>query len=171
MNDAEELTTLDAKEQEIVIEVLKEEQLGPDQIRPLVRKAKELRQGGVFSKGGLKASLRSLQDALKEVHNRLKSKRLHWSWGPHNLQRLLAMPEIRVALEKENIEFGNFLQATAKAEEHREVIDFYILVRRGSNCYALYFAEEPAQQIQHVNGSFVEIPTGHCRVADPNRLE
>lgn len=114
MNDAEDLITLGPKEQEIVVEVLKEENLGTDQIKSLVRKAKELRRKGEVSKGGLKASLRDLDDALKEVHNILKSKRLHWSLGPFHLRNLLQVPEFKNAMEREGVDYLEFLKTAAK---------------------------------------------------------
>ena len=83
MNQAEELTSVDAKTQEIVVDVLKEEQLDKSQIRPLVNKAKQLSKAGNLSKAALKASLRDLQTALRETHNTLKLKRLHWTLGPY----------------------------------------------------------------------------------------
>jgi len=116
MNEAEELTSLDAKEQEIVIEVLKEDQLGSHQLRSLVKKTKELRQNGKVSKQVLRSSLRDLDKSLKEMRTRLKLKRLHWSLGPHNLKKLLEVPEFKVALEEEEVDYSEFLQVTNKAE-------------------------------------------------------
>ena len=101
MNDAEELTSLEAKEQEIVIELLKEDQLGTHQLRSLVRKTKELRQSGQVSKAALRSSLRDLDKSLKDMRIRVKLKRLHWSLGPHNLKKLLDVPELKVALDEE----------------------------------------------------------------------
>jgi ParB family chromosome partitioning protein len=117
MNEAEELTSLTSKEQEIIVEVLKEEQLGNEQIKPLVRKTKELRKTGEVSKVSLKGSLRDLDKGIKEVHTRLKSKRLHWSLGPFHLKRLLDTPEYRVVLDKEEINYTDFLQVTMKGEK------------------------------------------------------
>lgn len=117
MNQAEELISVDAKAQEIIVDVLKEEQLERSQIRSLVRRARELHQSGKLSKAALRASLRDLQKALKEVYNKLKSKRLHWTLGPYNLKRLLEEgPELRTALQKEDIDYGEFLR-TAKEKE------------------------------------------------------
>jgi ParB family chromosome partitioning protein len=111
MNQAEDLTSVDAKTQEIVVEVLKEEQLDTSQIKSLVRRAKELGQSGAISKTGLKASLRNLQKSLKEIHNRLKTKRLHWTLGPYNLRRLLEEgPELKNALTKEGVDYSEFVR-------------------------------------------------------------
>jgi ParB family transcriptional regulator, chromosome partitioning protein len=114
MNQAEELTSVDAETQEIVVEVLKEEQLNTSQIKSLVKKAKRLGQEGTLSKISLKQSLRDLQKALKEIHNRLKTKRLHWTLGPYNLKQVLQdIPELKKALEDEGIDYLEFLKATS----------------------------------------------------------
>jgi ParB family chromosome partitioning protein len=118
MNQAEELTSVDAETQEIVVDVLKEEQLDASQIKPLVRKAKQLRQSGNLSKSALKASLRHLQKSLLEIHNRLKLKRLHWTLGPYKLRRLLEQsPELKNVLEEEGVDFSDFLRATSTGAE------------------------------------------------------
>lgn len=115
MNQAEELTSMDAKAQEIVVEVLKEEQLHSSQLKSLVRKAKELRRAGSLSKPLLKASLRDLQKALRDIHGRLKSKRLHWTIGPYRLQQLLIENEdLKNALDEEGVEYAEFLRLGSK---------------------------------------------------------
>jgi ParB family chromosome partitioning protein len=114
MNQAEELTSVDAETQEIVVDVLKEEQLDSNQIKSLVKKAKELRGKGKLSKATLKASLRDLQKALKEMHNRLKLKRLHWTLGPYNLRRVIdESPELRNALDQEGVDYSEFVRTTS----------------------------------------------------------
>src|SRR5262249_45200124 len=65
MNQAEELTSVDAETQEIVVDVLKEQQLDNSQIKPLVNKAKQLNKAGNLSKSALTASLRDLQNSLR----------------------------------------------------------------------------------------------------------
>jgi len=115
MNQAEELTSIDANTQEIVVEVLKEENLDTSQIKSLVKKAKELSRTGTFSKIMLKTSLRDLQKALRDIHNRLKSKRLHWTLGPYRLRRLIEdNPELRNALDEEGIDYSEFINTVAK---------------------------------------------------------
>jgi ParB family chromosome partitioning protein len=115
MNQAEELTSLDAKAQEIVVDVLKEEQLDTNQIKSLVRKAKDLRRRGTLSKIELKASLRDLQKALQEVHAILKVKQLHWTLGPYRLRQLIdGNPKLRTALDKEEIDYTEFMRIAAK---------------------------------------------------------
>jgi len=116
MNDAEALTSLDAKEQEIVVEVLKEENLGSGQIRALVKKTKDLRQTGNLSKITLRSSLRDLDKALSEARTLLKLRLLHWRLGPGNLKRLLVMPEMKLALDKESIDYTEFTQAIPTME-------------------------------------------------------
>jgi ParB family chromosome partitioning protein len=115
MNQAEELTSIDAKTQEIVVEVLKEENLDTSQIKSLVKKAKELSNSGTFSKNMLKTSLRDLQKALRDIHNRLKSKRLHWTLGPYRLRRLIEDNlELRTALDEEGIDYSEFINTVSK---------------------------------------------------------
>jgi ParB family chromosome partitioning protein len=115
MNQAEELTSIDAKTQEIVVEVLKEENLDTSQIKSLVKKAKELGSSGTFSKSMLKTSLRDLQKALRDIHNRLKSKRLHWTLGPYRLRRLIEdSPELRTALDEVGIDYSDFIKTASK---------------------------------------------------------
>ena len=115
MNQAEELTSIDANTQEIVVEVLKEENLDTSQIKSLVKKAKELSRTGTFSKIMLKTSLRDLQKALRDIHNRLKSKRLHWTLGPYRLRRLIEdIPELRTALYEEGIDYSEFINTVSK---------------------------------------------------------
>lgn len=116
MNDAEALTSLDAKDQEIVVEVLKEENLGSDQIRALVKKTKDLRQTGNLSKNTLRSSLRDLDKALSEARTLLKLRRLHWALGPSNLKQLLVMPEMKLALKKEGVDFSEFAQVIQTME-------------------------------------------------------
>ena len=115
MNQAEELTSIDANTQEIVVEVLKEENLDTSQIKSLVKKAKELSRTGTFSKIMLKTSLRDLQKALRDIHNRLKSKRLHWTLGPYRLRRLIEDNlELRTALDEEGIDYSEFINTVSK---------------------------------------------------------
>ncbi|HEY5042748.1 MAG TPA: ParB/RepB/Spo0J family partition protein [Verrucomicrobiae bacterium] len=116
MNDAEALASLDAKDQEIVVEVLKEENLGSDQIRALVKKTKDLRQTGNLSKNTLRSSLRDLDKALSEARTLLKLRRLHWALGPSNLKQLLVMPEMKLALKKEGVDFSEFAQVIQTME-------------------------------------------------------
>src|SRR5947199_5010316 len=135
MNDAEELTSLEAKEQEIVIELLKEDQLGTHQLRSLVRKTKELRQSGQVSKAALRSSLRDLDKSLKDMRIRVKLKRLHWSLGPHNLKKLLDVPELKVALDEEGVDYSEFLQVTNKAEARLKMSNVHnLLILLQSKC-------------------------------------
>jgi ParB family chromosome partitioning protein len=118
MNQAEELTSVDAETQEIVVAVLKEEELGRGQIKSLVKKAKELRSSGKLSKATLKGSLRELHKALTEIRNRLKSKRLHWTLGPYNLKRLIKdSPALTKALRQEGVDYSDFIQSTSTEEQ------------------------------------------------------
>jgi ParB/RepB/Spo0J family partition protein len=114
MNQAEHLTSVDADTQEIVVDVIHEEGLDNSQIKPLVDKAKQLRRSGNLSKTSLKASLRDLQTALREAHNTLKLKRLHWTLGPYKLKRLIEnSPELRNALDSEGVDYSDFLRVAS----------------------------------------------------------
>jgi hypothetical protein len=84
------------------------------QIKPLVDKAKQLSRVGNLTKAALKASLRELQIALRETHNTLKLKRLHWTLGPYKLKRLLEnSPELRNTLDSEGVDYSDFLQTVS----------------------------------------------------------
>ena len=98
------------------MEVLKEENLGSGQIRALVKKTKDLRQTGNLSKITLRSSLRDLDKALSEARTLLKLRLLHWRLGPGNLKRLLVMPEMKLALDKESIDYTEFTQAIPTME-------------------------------------------------------
>jgi ParB family chromosome partitioning protein len=114
MNQAEQLTSVDAPTQEIVVDVMHEEDLDNSQIKPLVDKAKELSRVGNLTKATLKASLRELQTALREIHNTLKLKRLHWTLGPYKLKRLLEnSPELRNTLDSEGVDYSDFLRTAS----------------------------------------------------------
>jgi len=114
MNQAEELTSADAETQEIVIDYIREQQLDKSQIKPLVNKAKQLQKAGKLSKSALTASIRDLQSTLRETHNILKLKQLHWNLGPYKLRRLLEeSPELRNALDPEGISYADFLRAAS----------------------------------------------------------
>lgn len=114
MNQAENLTSVDAETQEIVVDVIREEQLDKSQIKPLIDKAKQLSRTGTLTKATLKASLRDLQKSLRETHDTLKLKRLHWTLGPYKLKRLLEnSPELRTTLDSEGVDYTDFLRATS----------------------------------------------------------
>jgi hypothetical protein len=117
VEEAEQLTSLPATGQEIVIETLKEEGLPPSQLPALVKKAKELRQGGRdvseatgLSKTALRASLRRVDEDLGQLRQSLKLKRLHWSLGSENLRMLLSDTTFRRALDKRGINYKRFME-------------------------------------------------------------
>lgn len=88
LNVVEELATLPANHQGIVMEVLKE--TGERDIKAFVRKAKKLTaEDGALSKTALKASLGRVDEDLKRTREALKPLRLHHSLGPQNLASLL----------------------------------------------------------------------------------
>jgi ParB/RepB/Spo0J family partition protein len=120
VEEAEQLTSLPATGQEIVVETLKAEGLKTDNISALVRKAQELRQGGSgdsevggLSKSALRASLRRVDEDLERLRGSLKLKRLHRELGPSNLELLLSDKPFRKALDRREINYKKFEEATS----------------------------------------------------------
>ncbi|MBA2436453.1 MAG: ParB N-terminal domain-containing protein [Chthoniobacterales bacterium] len=117
MNQAEELTSVDANAQEIVVEVMKEERLDPGQIKSLVKAAKGLQKKGVLSKSALTTSLHQIQAALKEVRGKLKVIRLHWTLGPYNLRRLLNENQrLTKGLDAQGVDYSDFMDTISEEE-------------------------------------------------------
>lgn len=115
VQDAEALTTLPAKGQEIVFETLHEEGLGKADVAAVVRRAKRLtEEGAPLSKTALRAELRRVREDLERERKTAKPLRLHWSLGPANLQTLLADKQWRKALDREGVNYEKFEQATGK---------------------------------------------------------
>lgn len=97
LRTVEELATLPAGDQRIVLDILRE--TGERQIRALIRKARDERaKGRVPSVTALKAGMERINDDLKRVREELKLTRLHHSFGPENLVTLLANRKFRKAL-------------------------------------------------------------------------
>jgi ParB/RepB/Spo0J family partition protein len=115
MNEAEALTGLAPNDQEIVVEVLREEGLPQSQIPTLVKKTRQLRAAGSVSKDTLKSSVRNLQKSLTETRKIINLKRFHWDLGPGNLLKLLAIPEFRIALEQQRVTFADFERAVSQS--------------------------------------------------------
>jgi ParB family transcriptional regulator, chromosome partitioning protein len=111
MNEAETLIALDAADQKIVVEVLKE--TGEKEIKALVRKARQVReQDGELSPMALKKSIQRVDDDLKRLRDSLKVTRLHASLGPQNLELLLADKKFRKAAESAGVPFHKFEKLT-----------------------------------------------------------
>src|SRR5207237_8506956 len=98
------------EEQEIVIDVMKEEGLPNSQIVPLVKKARQLKETGPISKKALIAAIRDVERRLNEVRKILNLKRFHWELGPGTLQKLLETQELRRALDHEGISYLAFAE-------------------------------------------------------------
>lgn len=109
VEEAEELTSLPATGQEIVIETLRDEKLRHGAIPELVRKAKAIRQSGSdLSKTALKQSLRRVDEELSRLRGKLKLKRLHWALSVENLKMLLSDKTFRKALDRRGINYAKF---------------------------------------------------------------
>lgn len=106
--EAETLTSLPGRGQDIVIQTIEEEGLGSAQMAAVVRKAKELGESGELSKSALKASLKRVNEDLERQRKQLKLYRLHASLGPSNLEMLLTDPEFRRAIQREKVNVSKF---------------------------------------------------------------
>lgn len=112
VEEAETLTSLPAKGQDIVVSVLHEEGLSKKDISTVVKKARTLgEEGKELSKTALRASLRRESETLQRLNQSLKPLRLHFSNGPENIMALLSDPKYRKLMESERINFAKFEQA------------------------------------------------------------
>jgi ParB family chromosome partitioning protein len=111
INEAEVLTTLPAEDQDIVVEVLKDEGLSNDSLRPLVDMAKERTKGGKLTKGDLKQRVADMKRERRESRDKLKLYRRIFGYGPAHLQELLEVPEVRSKLDELGVDYGKFLAA------------------------------------------------------------
>lgn len=107
INDAELLTTLPPNEQNIVVEVLKDEGLTLDSLPPLVKMAKET--SGKLSKTELKERIAERKRERKQTRENLKLYRQLHSLGPGNLRQLLSIPEVTTLLDDLNVDYSEFL--------------------------------------------------------------
>lgn len=105
------LTTLPAKDQEIVLSVMKDEDIPASQVAHLVKKARDVAKGGKLSPMALKASLKRTVDDLDKLRGVMKLKRLHHSLGPANLRMLLEDDDFKAALDKKKVNYLPFLSA------------------------------------------------------------
>jgi ParB/RepB/Spo0J family partition protein len=112
VEEAETLTSLPATGQEIVIETIAEVGGQMSDVGVLVKKARELKRGGIeLSKSALKQSLRRVDEDLARLRQSLKLKRLHFSLGPENVRLLLSDPVFRKALDRRGINYKKFEEA------------------------------------------------------------
>jgi ParB family transcriptional regulator, chromosome partitioning protein len=97
MNDAEIFTTLPAKNQKIVMEVIKST---GEPMRQVIRAARDLqkKEGEGWTKASLEKAIRGIEDDLTKARNRARLLRLHHALGPGNLRVLLRRRDIRNAL-------------------------------------------------------------------------
>lgn len=109
VGDAEALTSLPAKGQEIVFETLREEGLAKSDVAAVVKRARRLEEEGApLSKKALRDELRRVREDLERERKTAKPLRLHWALGPGNVQTILADNKWRKALEKEGVNFRKF---------------------------------------------------------------
>lgn len=110
LKQAETLTSLSKKGQEIVLETLAETDLGKGQLETVVKKAhRQLKETGQLSKLALKASIRRVNEDLAEVRKGLKVYRLHHSLGVENLKLLLSDKKFRAEIDRVGINYSKFL--------------------------------------------------------------
>jgi ParB family chromosome partitioning protein len=107
INDAEVLTALPPEEQNIVVEVLRDEGLSLDSLQPLVKMAKA--KTGRLNKTDLKEEIAGLKRRRRETRDQLKLYRQLHSIGPANLRHLLAVPDVRARLDELKVDYGAFL--------------------------------------------------------------
>jgi ParB family chromosome partitioning protein len=109
LNDAEVLTVLSPEEQNIVVDVLKDEGLTLDSLQPLVKMAKA--NPGKVSKAGLKEQIAALKRERRETRAKLKLYRQLHSLASDNLRQLLTVPEVSTHLDDLGVDYSEFLTA------------------------------------------------------------
>lgn len=113
VTEAETLTSLPARNQDIVIETMREEAIPAHEMPVVARQAKKLAQsGGELNKTALKATLRRVGEDLGRLRQSMKPIRLHHSLGPANLQMLLSDKAFRKAMDKKKINYSKFESET-----------------------------------------------------------
>lgn len=121
LSDAEALASIPQDNQQIVLDVMKDEGLRASQLPAIVRKARELPEGSPeLSKTALKASLRRVGEDLARAREAVKPIRLHYSIGSENLWDLLTNKKyarVRAAIDAEGIDTARFLELAKEFEE------------------------------------------------------
>ncbi len=112
VEEAEELTSLPARGQDIVIQSMQEAGVDMKEVATVVKKAKNLAEHGTkLSKTALKATFKRDAEALSRINLSLKPVRLHFSNGPENIARLLSDPKYRKLMDSEKIGYARFEEA------------------------------------------------------------
>lgn len=112
VQEAETLTSLPAKGQDIVIDLMSEEGISQKDIGAVVKRAKSLgEEDKELSKTALKASLKRDSESLQRLNKSLKPLRLHYSNGPENIMGLLSDPKYRQLLDSSRINYARFESA------------------------------------------------------------
>lgn len=113
LKQAETITSLPAKGQEIVLDTLTETGRDSSQLETVVRHARRVaEETGDLSKSALKASLKRLNEDIDRIRERLKLYRLHHALGPQNLALLLSDKRFRAELDNAGINYARFLEST-----------------------------------------------------------
>lgn len=112
--DARELTELPAPEQQIVVEAWRE---NPGrQVREIVRKAVQAREtDGELTATGLRASMKRVEDELKNIRESMKVTRLHHALGVSNIAVLLKGKKFRAALTAAGVNIARFEEVSSEA--------------------------------------------------------
>jgi ParB-like chromosome segregation protein Spo0J len=110
INDAEVLTTVPARGQKLVMDLVKE--TGAD-VREVAKEARELskEKGDKWTVTELKASLTRYDSDLEKERRALKRVRMKWSCGPANIALLLSRPVVRKTLDKLKVNYARFEEA------------------------------------------------------------
>lgn len=113
LRTVEELATLPAGDQRIVLDTLRE--TGDRQIKALIRRARDERaKGRVPSVEALKKGMERINDELQRVREALKPVRLHHALGVENMVTLLASRKFRKALADTGANIRKFEEAMVR---------------------------------------------------------
>lgn len=105
VNDAEKLVTMPARDQKIVMEVVK---ATGQSVGAIVEKAKAVRKkhGDGWTTAALNKALRADDDTLKRQRSTLALKRLHHALGPNNIRTLMRLPAfVKACAGKVNLSY------------------------------------------------------------------
>ena len=108
--ETEKLTTLPAKDQDIVIEVLDEHKLDKSALRGLVDQAHQMRGKGALTKELLSESISELNAELKKCRERYKLRKLEYALGPQHLFSLVEDPGFLQRARAHGIEISHFVK-------------------------------------------------------------
>lgn len=107
VNDAEKLVTMPARDQKIIMEVVRQSQ---QSVAAVVEKAKAVKQkaGEGWTKAALQKALSGIDDKIKKKRRTVQLKRLHHALGPKNIQTLLRIPAFVREAEKLKLNLSYF---------------------------------------------------------------